>query len=151
MSLSARFRPAGPRVIHETFDDEVVIVNLDSGRYYSAQQAGADIWQLLVAGSTVGEMSTQLALHYDASPEAMIEPIARFCEQLTAESLVMIADEAPVGGTLPTLADRGRRAFSAPRLQVFTDMQDLLLLDPIHEVGPEGWPVARPDESGSVS
>ena len=151
MSLSARFRPAGPRVIHETFDDEVVIVNLDSGRYYSTQQAGADVWQLLVAGRTVGEMATHLAQHYDASPEAMSEPIALFCEQLAAESLVMSADEAPVGATLPTLADRGRRAFVAPRLQVFTDMQDLLLLDPIHEVGPQGWPIAKPDESDSVS
>jgi hypothetical protein len=151
MSISARFRPAGPRVIHETFDDEVVIVNLDSGRYYSTQQTGADVWQLLVAGQTVGEMSTRLALHYDASPESMVESVARFCEQLTAESLVMPTDEAPVGVALPTLADRGRRAFTEPRLQVFTDMQDLLLLDPIHEVGPEGWPVAKSDESGSVS
>jgi hypothetical protein len=37
--------------------------------------------------------------------------------------------------------------WSAPTLEVFTDMQDLLLFDPIHEVGPEGWPYAA-DERG---
>jgi hypothetical protein len=151
MSFSARYRPAGSRVIHETFDDEVVIVNLDSGRYYSAQQAGADVWQLIVAGQSVDEMATHLAPHYDAAPETMAAAIARYCEQLSGETLVTPADESSSSAPLPTLADRGRRPFVEPRLQVFTDMQDLLLLDPIHEVGPEGWPVARTDDAGSTS
>jgi len=32
-----------------------------------------------------------------------------------------------------------------PVVQVYTDMQDLLLFDPIHEVGPEGWPNVADD------
>ena len=35
-------------------------------------------------------------------------------------------------------------SFEAPILHKYTDMQDLLLLDPIHEVDEAGWPVARP-------
>ena len=33
--------------------------------------------------------------------------------------------------------------FEAPALQVYTDMEDLLLLDPIHEVDEMGWPSAK--------
>ena len=35
--------------------------------------------------------------------------------------------------------------FEAPILQKYTDMQDLLLLDPIHEVDEAGWPHANLD------
>jgi hypothetical protein len=32
-------------------------------------------------------------------------------------------------------------SFRAPRLEKHTDMQDLILLDPVHEVDPQrGWP-----------
>lgn len=35
--------------------------------------------------------------------------------------------------------------YRPPVLEVFADMQDLLLLDPIHDIDEVGWPVARPD------
>jgi hypothetical protein len=55
-------------------------------------------------------------------------------EQLLQES---IADtEAPV-----TVAARGGAlAYARPQLQVYTDMKDLLQLNPIHDVSEEGWP-----------
>jgi hypothetical protein len=34
-------------------------------------------------------------------------------------------------------------AFSPPVLQKFSDMQELLLVDPIHEVKAEGWPLTK--------
>jgi len=38
-----------------------------------------------------------------------------------------------------------RLEFSAPRLDKYTDMQQLLLIDPIHEVSDEqGWPKVKP-------
>ena len=33
----------------------------------------------------------------------------------------------------------------APKLTVYEDMQDLLLLDPIHDVDETGWPARRQD------
>jgi len=38
----------------------------------------------------------------------------------------------------------GRPPFVKPILQKYTDMADLLLLDPIHEVGEQGWPHPAP-------
>ena len=42
---------------------------------------------------------------------------------------------------IPSLA-----RFEKPVLQKYSDMQDLLLLDPIHEVDEAGWPHALPPE-----
>jgi hypothetical protein len=41
----------------------------------------------------------------------------------------------------------GTAEFHAPVLQVYSDMQDLLLLDPIHEVDATGWPMPAPAAS----
>ena len=44
---------------------------------------------------------------------------------------------------LPALA--AKKPYTAPAVQKYDDLEDLLLLDPIHEVDEAGWPVARAD------
>jgi hypothetical protein len=44
-----------------------------------------------------------------------------------------------------------KRPFHAPGLQAFQDMQDMLALDPIHDVEAAGWPVPRPEDDSSIS
>jgi hypothetical protein len=34
--------------------------------------------------------------------------------------------------------------FAPPRLEVFDDLQDLFLVDPIHDVDEAGWPHVTP-------
>jgi len=45
----------------------------------------------------------------------------------------------------PARQDAARPAFEPPVLTTFSDMQELLWLDPIHEVDDAGWPIARTD------
>jgi hypothetical protein len=147
MDRAARFRPASTRVIHETFEDEVVIVDLDTGRYFCVQEAGADIWRLMIAGHSVAEMAASLAARYDASEDALADATARLCDELVRERLVTAAADLAAAHDAATLgAAEPRRPFTRPALQVYTDMQDLLLLDPIHEVDAAGWPIAKPDD-----
>ena len=42
-----RFRVNTPTVTHETIDGEAVIINLDSGNYYSLVEVGSFIWGLV--------------------------------------------------------------------------------------------------------
>ena len=46
MNSAARYSINRPKVIFEFFDDEVVIVNLESGCYYSADKTGFAIFFL---------------------------------------------------------------------------------------------------------
>ena len=50
MLSEVSYRVNSPQVILETFADEVVIVNLESGSYYSIDKVGAEIWALLAEG-----------------------------------------------------------------------------------------------------
>lgn len=141
-----RYRVNEPGVVYELFDDEVVVVNLDNGYYYSLEREAADIWRGLGAGLTVDELPTELARRYQGEAATMSLEVGKFVEQLVGEGLIAPTQEGSNrDGVESLLSADGTRTFMAPKLACFTDMQALLLLDPIHEVDASGWPHAKPE------
>ncbi|MGE0598732.1 MAG: hypothetical protein AB7J35_02765 [Dehalococcoidia bacterium] len=134
MTADARYEVNKPDVVDESVDGEVLIVHLGTGAYYSSRGAGDVAWRLLAAGKTVTEVSDSHGIH----PEAL----SLFVDQLVAEELVRPRTTAPgdVNGLAPVPGE--------PTLEKYTDMQELLLLDPIHDVEEAGWPMAKPAVEG---
>ena len=64
------------------------------------------------------------------------ERTAAFLDALVAEGLV---SDTP-GTEKRTVEVALPATFTAPNLETFTDLQELLMLDPIHEVDAAGWP-----------
>jgi hypothetical protein len=147
MSAEKRFRVSSPRVMHETIEGEVILIALDTGTYYSLRETGAEVWEGIQQGAAEREILEALSQSYDASPEEMRPAVAELVEQLQAEGLIEEADGGPAGSVELPEAGNGRRPFSAPVLEKHTDMQDLILIDPVHEVDARGWPHAAPDAS----
>lgn len=133
------------QVIHETFDDEIVIVNLETGSYYSLTQVGAAIWQWLAAGATAAQVHADIAANYAGDTAEMKRAVSSFLDELIADGLVEQSDQTPPRDPGSVKADSSRLAFQAPVLNKYTDMEELLLLDPIHEVDDLGWPSAKSD------
>lgn len=133
-----------PSVVAETIDGEAVIMNLKSGHYFSTADVGGEIWNWIEQGWGRGAMLEALAARYDATRETIAHALARFLDELTTHGLV-VADEQTrqVAGPMPPTANGPRRAFLPPILNVYTDMKDLLLLDPIHDVDEVGWPTQK--------
>lgn len=123
-----------PQISHQTIDGEVVIINLDNGCYYSLLDLSAALWQFVAAGRTPDEIAAAVAAAYPETADAATQALA-FVEQLRAEGLVVDGDPA-APGPVPALP----ASWAAPLLEKFTDMQELLMLDPIHEVDAAGWP-----------
>ena len=124
-----------PRVSHQSIDGEVVIISLQTGTYYSLRGLAASLWDRLVAGTTTDALREQLVAFYPDQSEA-----AAACDAFVLEMLsegLLIEGEA-AAGTSPSTAFPTQ--FSAPVVEKFTDMQELLVLDPIHEVDATGWP-----------
>jgi hypothetical protein len=105
------------------------------------------MFDLLGSGVSVADVAVTVAVRYDAAPEAIRAAVLEFATRLLDEAL--IAPGAPDRSL--TESQRGewsggeRAAFEAPRLTAYTDMQDLLLADPIHDYDETGWP-ARVDD-----
>ena len=50
MAGSRRFRVDSRRVVHETIDGETILIDLQSGNYYSLGGCGSSVWDLLTRG-----------------------------------------------------------------------------------------------------
>lgn len=136
-----RYRVDPDKVVHETIEGEAILIHLDNGYYYSLDGAGAEIWGLLAESRSVDETSEALARVYES--DGLDAEVRRIADELVAENLLEPTDVAPAAapnGDTPT----ERRAFTAPVLKKYEDMQDFLLVDPIHETSEAGWPDTKP-------
>lgn len=125
-------------LVSEVLDGEVIIIHLQSGTYYSTLASGADIWNALTSGRSVEEIADWLARGAEDKRGHIVAAVAQFVSELVAENLVLSAD----GESIRRPDDLGTAAaFVTPELHKYTDMQELLLVDPIHEVTEEGWPL----------
>ena len=147
MALSAGYMSRRPNVISDIIDDEVVIIDMATGAYYSLDRCGALVWQALEAGLSVAEVIEQVRQRYDGEPEAMAQAVEQLVAQLEQETL-MLPRPADAAGAGAWLAPSGeRQPFAPPVLQKYDDMQDLIMLDPIHQVDETGWPARKPVSS----
>ena len=119
-------------------DGEVVAIHLATGLYYSLRGPAARLWQGLDKPRDEAGLSQMLAAQFDVSAEQAAKDVAVFIQQLLAEQLIL-ATETPADPE-PAVPAGERRPYAVPQLERFADLQDLLLLDPIHEVGEQGWP-----------
>jgi hypothetical protein len=135
------YRVNKPDVILEDFSDEVVIVNLASGNYYSIDAVGAAIWAMIQKQTAASEIAGNLLRDYEGDPAIIRLAVTKFINELLVENLI-VADtgaSAEKADPDPSVV-RERTLFAAPVLNKYTDMQELLLVDPIHEVDETGWP-----------
>ena len=143
-----RFRVNTPTVTHETIDGEAVIINLDSGNYYSLVEAGSLIWALVDRGASASEVHELLQQSYQGDATDIDRGVQELLAQLQQENLIVPVDEAAaadLADVLPSSNGHEKPSFNAPSLNKFSDMQELLLLDPIHDVDEAGWPKPVPD------
>ncbi|MDR3410840.1 MAG: PqqD family protein [Formivibrio sp.] len=129
------------RFVFEDFDGEIVLINLEDGLYYSITDSGAKIINLLGRGLSVDQAISHLSTLYKNAAEipALVQS---FVDDLVSQG-ILIASSAPqsaetVTETAPAKPANAR--FAAPVISRFDDMQEILLLDPIHQVSEQGWP-----------
>ena len=146
MGLPARFAANYPAVVDEMIDGEVVVIDLSTGSYFSLVESAAVIWASLAARPTLDQVAGYVASVYDAEPERCFAASGAFLDSLVAEGLVVQVADGAESGVVPVLpAVTG--PLPEPRLEKFDDMQQLILLDPVHEIDETvGWPHARPGE-----
>ncbi len=131
-------------VIHQEFDGEVVVIDLASGNYFSLPGSAGVLWRQMVQGPcTAQSLIATLIAAYDVDQPSATEDVSAFLADLEREGLaVRSAADSPVPSSVPVGAEAAARApYSVPKVTAFRDLQELFLLDPVHEVDPSaGWP-----------
>ena len=136
------WRANAPDVISETIDGETIILHLGNGFYFSVGGSGAVMWQLLSQSVPERRAAEIVGGHFGVDRAEVSEAVTGFVAELAAEGLLVQADgSAATAGAVP---DAAPAPWAPPTLSKFTDMEDLLLLDPVHEVSPQqGWPYVQ--------
>jgi hypothetical protein len=144
MDRTTRFQVNSPRIIWEEVDGEVLCIDLGNGNYYSLRGTGAVIWHAVEQGARVSEIAALLERTYEGENEFAIA-LTRFLDEIVAEELVipMPADGQATTALTETVVSGA--PFETPVLEKYTDMQELVLLDPVHDFQEaEGWPRTKP-------
>jgi hypothetical protein len=164
LSGSTTFTIDREYVMFETLDDETVVIDLGTGTYYSISGCGVELWAALVDGSSLGAIVELMQQRFPDIADLQ-GTVHDWVNQVCKEGLVQVAvvggplsvevsqmaeipempenpEVAHVGTTEKlTVPPDGADLFKPPVLSRYTDMQSLLLLDPVHEVDAgAGWP-----------
>jgi hypothetical protein len=137
-----------PLLISQQFDSEVVLANYQNGVYYNLDGSAAQVWLGLKANRTVEEIGSAVATATAGDVPSITQQVQAFVDSMLAEGLIAegVADarsEASIEAWAPVLSG----TFVAPEFQRFDNLRELLLMDPVHDAGDEGWPLREPHES----
>lgn len=146
--MSGVYEINAPTVFGEILDDEAVVLNMTSGHYFSIPGSGALIWAAIEQQAPVEDIAAAFAARFDLPIEDAHRDVGQFIDQLLGHDLVRPCTRDGVtngtnGAAHPPEWCAGTGAYSAPTIEPFSDMQDILLLDPIHDVDDAGWPVSN--------
>jgi len=148
---NSAFRLNEPQVVADTIDDEVLAINMATGAYFNLKGWSAYVWTLLTTGNSIATTRQHLAELIDGIDEATL---ASFANELAGHGLLApvgdrdtspnaTATAGPAGttGTTGTALTPPTGPFQGLAVEAHTDMADLILLDPVHDVDAEhGWP-----------
>ena len=144
------YRVNEPQIIHQTVDEETVVVDLGTGSYFSLRGSAQVIWSALERGLDVPGVVREVAGRYDGDRADIAGAVQAFVTELVDDKLIVAANaDAPAVASEAQADGAAVGPFEPPSLERYDDLQDLILLDPVHEVSEEeGWPHARPSDAG---
>jgi hypothetical protein len=126
-----RFAPNREDVAAKVIDGELIIIRLSDGTYYSMDNVGARVWELIERQLDVPAVAAAIAGRYRVPVEQVARDVGTLVQELLAEGLVVDAgsDAAPAASA-DVEPEGDPPAYESPRLAVYRDMGNLLALDP---------------------
>jgi PHD/YefM family antitoxin component YafN of YafNO toxin-antitoxin module len=93
IELNHRVKPDSDVVITELEGKEAVLLNLATKMYYTLNETGLRIWQLLGSCGTLEEISERLQSEFDVSHKKAKGSVLNLIGKLIKEKLVKVVDE----------------------------------------------------------
>jgi hypothetical protein len=135
-----------PWITHERLDDEVMAIDLETGAYFALDDVAADAWTALAVAGSVTDAVAAICASYDVADTVARGDLERFVARLVEERLLLVEAPASDTGAVGEAVSTGaRRSYAPPDVHKYDDMEELLRLDPVHDVDEVGWPVPRRD------
>lgn len=137
---------ANTNLAAEEFDGETVLIDVVRGLYFSLGGSATELWRAFSVPRSEAEvvetLSTQLA---EADPNGLANAI----HSMRENQLLIAAPEAT--SPRPNKFVATSLSFTLPVVEVYSDLADLIAIDPVHEVNASaGWPM-RPENFPNIA
>lgn len=127
----------------ETFAGEAVVIHFDRGTYFSLRGSAPAIWSFLQEPTSIAAIVSAVQSLAKPLSSDFESRLAVFVAKLAEEDLIVNSTEparnpAVSAETVAALAE-------PPNLEIYTDLAELIAMDPVHEIDIlSGWPKAPP-------
>src|SRR5947199_10669673 len=116
--LTVRYGVAGNHIVHELIDDEVLVINFETGAYYSLGGSAVSVWAAFADDLTPAEAAAGLEDRYDVDSDAAAAAAVDVAGQLLDEGLIRRIDEGAAEAPSPRpLPPDGGEPFAAPVIE----------------------------------
>lgn len=141
MNNMKNFTISNKGVAFENFIDEIVVVNLPVGYYYSLKGSARTLFLHIVNGSNREILSKFIVSNFEVTMEDAVSAAEDFITKLDGHNLLVETTNAE--DIIPNEMIE-RTPFDIPIIEIYDDMKELLSLDPIHDVDSvQGWPLKK--------
>ncbi len=130
-----------PSVVAEVIEAELVAIQLETGCYYHANSTGGTVWGYIEQGIPQTEIVLGVKKRYGIDEQLAGKDVDAFVERLLQEKLVRIAENEVIKESAQVSFSGLTEPYTEPTLKKHEDMKELLLLDPIHDIGESAWPM----------
>ena len=126
------------KMFYDYADGQAVVINYQTGMYYGMGLLASAILDRIIAGKNVDEIITAVKALPQCPPD-IADRVHSFVKELQETEVIVSGSTVP-GGAEPLAKEVAEDGFDL-KLDMFAEMADLLLADPVHDVDmKEGWP-----------
>lgn len=127
------------KMFYDMAEGQAIIINFTTGMYYGTSSLGSAVLDALLGGASVDAVLAAVKA-LPGCPEDIDASMTAFVDALLAKDVV-IPGETNSDAVIAIDASALTDGF-ALTVDEFTEVQDLIMADPVHDVDVEqGWPI----------
>jgi hypothetical protein len=88
-------------LLASNLDEDLVMLSVQTGKYYGVNSVGRRIWELLAVPMSVSQICDQLLKEYEVSRERCEQEVFSFLNELEAQGLLLKPADACCSPTAP--------------------------------------------------
>lgn len=132
------------KMFFDIADNQAIVIDFTSGIYYGTSTLGSVVLERLVKGNAPERILSALQ-KLSGCPDTIETELTAFIGKLK-EFEILISGEEKAGGDEPIDGEALTDGFELA-VDAFSEVQELILADPVHEVDVEqGWPVLKEEQ-----
>ena len=135
----AHYAVANKNISGEIIDDELIIIDLTRGVYFTSKGAALPLWRAIIKGYGLVGIMEHLAKE-SGTPLSFVPAVEAWLAILVREGVLRVEDGQGLPLSDDFLAGSSASDAQAPILEMHDDLEDILLFDPVHDFDELGWP-----------